>query len=73
MPAALDQRGSWSNPDSVQWFVEYAKILFSAFGNRVHYWLTINEQNILTLVGPVIGTLKLPESCENMTLSLIHI
>ena len=67
MPAALDQRGSWSNPDSVQWFVEYAKILFSAFGNRVHYWLTINEQNILTLVGPVIGTLKFPESCENMT------
>ena len=32
---------------------------------RDRYWLTINEQNMLTLVGPVIGTLHLPEGCTN--------
>lgn len=65
MPAALDARGSWSNPDSVQWFVDFAKLMFESYGDRVKYWLTINEQNMLTLVGPVIGTLFIPEGCTN--------
>lgn len=65
MPAALDQRGSWSTRESVDWFVDFAKILFENFGDRVKYWLTINEQNMLTLVGSVIGTTTLPEGCEN--------
>lgn len=66
MPAALDERGSWSNRDSVDWFVEYAKILFENYGDRIKYWLTINEQNILTLVGPIIGTLWIPEGTSNI-------
>ncbi len=65
MPAALDERGSWSNPDSVDWFVEFAKLMYENYGDRVKYWLTINEQNMLTLVGPVIGTLHIPEGCTN--------
>ena len=66
MPDALDQRGSWGNRESVDWFVEYAKVLFENFGDRVKYWLTINEQNMLTLVGPVIGTMHIPEGCTNV-------
>lgn len=66
MPAALDERGSWGNPESVDWFVNFAKVLFENYGDRVKYWLTINEQNMLTLVGPVIGTLHLPENCTNV-------
>ena len=65
MPAALDERGSWGNPDSVDWFLEFARTMFENFGDRVKYWLTINEQNMLTLVGPMIGTLYLPEGCTN--------
>lgn len=65
MPAALDQRGSWSNRESVEWFVNFSKILFENFGDRVKYWLTINEQNMLTMVGPVIGTMTIPEGCTN--------
>jgi 6-phospho-beta-glucosidase len=65
MPAALDERGSWSNPDSVDWFVEFAKLMYQSYGDRIKYWLTINEQNMLTLVGPVIGTLHIPEGCTN--------
>ncbi|WP_125143421.1 glycoside hydrolase family 1 protein [Clostridium transplantifaecale] len=65
MPAALDERGSWSNRESVEWFLEFARILFENFGDRVKYWLTINEQNMLTLVGPAIGSLFIPEGCTN--------
>lgn len=67
MPAGLDDRGSWSVRESVDWFVNYAKVLFSHYGDRVKYWLTINEQNMLTMVGPMIGTLHAPEGCENLT------
>lgn len=66
MPDALDQKGSWSNPDSVDWFTNYARVLFENFGDRVKYWLTINEQNMLTLVGPILGTLRIPEGTKNV-------
>ena len=66
MPAALDERGSWGNRDSIDWFLNFAKVMFENFGDRVKYWLTINEQNMLTLVGPVIGTLMIPEGCTNI-------
>lgn len=65
MPAVLDQRGSWSNRDSIGWFLEYARVLFENFGDRIRYWLTINEQNMLTLAGPTIGSLYMPEGCAN--------
>lgn len=67
MPAALDERGSWSKRESIDWFAEFATVLFENFGDRVKYWLTINEQNMLTLVGPVIGTLHVPEGTDNLT------
>lgn len=66
MPAKLDERGSWSNRESIDWFADFAKVLFENFGDRVKYWLTINEQNMLTLVGPVIGTLHVPEGTDNL-------
>lgn len=67
MPARLDERGSWSVRESVDWFVEYARVLFENFGDRVKYWLTINEQNMLTLNGPIIGSLYVPDGCTNLT------
>lgn len=67
MPAKLDECGSWSNRESIDWFADFAKVLFENFGDRVKYWLTINEQNMLTLVGPVIGTLHVPEGTDNLT------
>lgn len=56
LPAALEKKGGWSRRESVDEFVEFAKILYENYGDRVKYWLTINEQNMLTLVGDVIGT-----------------
>lgn len=56
LPAALAEKGGWSRRESVDEFVNYCRILFENFGDRVKYWLTINEQNMLTMMGDVIGT-----------------
>lgn len=56
LPAALAEKGGWTERSCVDAFTNFAKILFENFGDRVKYWLTINEQNMMTLVGAAIGT-----------------
>lgn len=56
LPYELEKKGGWSNNHTVDAFVEYAKVLFEQFGDRVKYWLTINEQNMMILSGAAIGT-----------------
>lgn len=67
MPAALEQQGGWGNPQSVEWFVEYARHLYQSFGDRVKYWLTINEQNCLIFLAERFHTLVIPNDCANLT------
>ncbi|MBB5326067.1 6-phospho-beta-glucosidase [Anoxybacillus tepidamans] len=59
LPYALQQKGGWSNRETVDAFENYAKTLFTHFGDRVKYWLTINEQNMMILHGTAIGTVDL--------------
>jgi len=56
LPYALQQKGGWSNRETIDAFENYAKTLFEHFGDRVKYWLTINEQNMMILHGSAIGT-----------------
>ncbi len=56
LPAALEAEGGWSNPATVDSFEEYATILFKEYGEKVPYFLSINEQNVMILHGEVIGT-----------------
>lgn len=57
LPNALQVRGGWSNRETIDAFVEYGKVLFGNYGDRVKYWLTINEQNMMILHGNALGTL----------------
>ena len=43
LPAALDDRGGWLNPDIPQWFADYASIVFRRLDDRVALWATLNE------------------------------
>lgn len=56
LPYALQEKGGWSNRETIDAYENYAKTLFKHFGDRVKYWLTINEQNMMILHGATIGT-----------------
>jgi len=42
-PYALFRRGGWMNPDSPQWFADFAGIVAQKLGDRVKRFLTLNE------------------------------
>ena len=41
----------WESPKIIDDFVRYATVLFDRFGQKVKYWITLNEQNIFTTLG----------------------
>ncbi|KAK4570185.1 hypothetical protein LTR86_002265 [Recurvomyces mirabilis] len=46
-PLALqDTYGGWLSENIVNDFVEYARIAYAAFGDRVDYWFTVNEPSV---------------------------
>ena len=49
--------------------MQYADVLFTAFGSKIKYWLTINEQNTLILHPGAIG---LPEGGELPTKQVLY-
>lgn len=55
LPTALHDRGGWLNPDSPAWFADYAQVLFRALGDRVPYWVTVNEPWVVTVLGYLDG------------------
>ncbi len=57
LPYCLEEKGGWSNRDTIDAFVNYAKVLFENF-SEVKYWLTINEQNTMILHPGAIGLPK---------------
>ncbi len=43
LPYQLQEKGGWGNSDSVQWYAEYADVLFANYGDRVKKFITFNE------------------------------
>ena len=57
LPAALDDRGGWLNPEVAQWFADYASVLFRKLDGRVKLWATLNEPWVITDGGYLYGAL----------------
>ncbi len=55
LPAALEDRGGWLNPDCAGWFADYAAIVHAALGDRVAMWATLNEPWVVMDAGYVHG------------------
>jgi len=56
-PQALQDRGGWPNRDSVDWFTEYARVVFDKLGDRVTYWATHNEPFVVAFPGYAEGSM----------------
>ncbi len=57
LPQALqDEYGGWECREIVDDFVNYAKTLFERFGDRVKHWIILNEQNVFTAHGWLMGS-----------------
>ena len=50
-PYALFCRGGWLNPESSNWFAEYAAVVAGSFSDRVTHWITLNEPQVFLEAG----------------------
>jgi beta-glucosidase len=55
LPQAIEDVGGWRNPDTALWFRDYAAHLFDKLGDRVKFWITINEPWVICFIGHAIG------------------
>ncbi|WP_416325394.1 glycoside hydrolase family 1 protein [[Eubacterium] hominis] len=55
-PEALVQKyGGWKSRQAIDDFERYARKLFELYGDRVKYWMTINEQGIVAITNSLLG------------------
>lgn len=71
-PLAIQNDGGWLHDGIVEHFADYARVAFNAFGDRVKWWLTINEPHQFCLqnwnygqVEPFEGPPKKPYTCAH--------
>ncbi|XP_069329291.1 lactase/phlorizin hydrolase [Eulemur rufifrons] len=56
LPQALQDVGGWENETIVQRFTEYADVLFQRLGDKVKFWITLNEPYVIANQGYGYGT-----------------
>lgn len=49
--ALMDEYNGWESRKIIDDFNNYAVTLFKAFGDKVKYWVTLNEQNVFIKLG----------------------
>ncbi len=71
LPQALEDRGGWTNHDSIGWFADYAETAFRVYGDRVQRWATLNEP-ISIWVGYAMGVFAPGRSDEKSARQALH-
>ncbi|XP_030963169.1 beta-glucosidase 17-like isoform X3 [Quercus lobata] len=72
VPQALeDEYGGFLSQNIVDDYRNYVDFCFKEFGDRVKYWITINEPNIFTIGGYADGTMA-PGRCSNYIGNCTH-
>jgi len=56
LPQALQDKGGWTNRESINWFSEYVDLCSREFGDKVKNWMVFNEPMAFTALGYLSGT-----------------
>ena len=55
LPQALQDKGGWSAPETVEAFGRYADVIARRLGDRVRDWITLNEPEVVAYAGHYVG------------------
>lgn len=55
LPYDIYKRGGWMNPEIVEWFGQYARLVAERFSDRVKYFFTLNEPQCFVGLGFLQG------------------
>ncbi len=55
LPQALEVKGGWTNRDIIEWFTEFTAVCAKYFGDRVKYWMVMNEPSVFSGAGYFFG------------------
>jgi 6-phospho-beta-glucosidase len=56
LPQAIqDEYGGWESREIIEDFTNYCITLYKEFGDKVKYWVTLNEQNVFTSLGYLLA------------------
>uniref|UniRef100_A0A8C4TKF1 beta-glucosidase n=1 Tax=Erpetoichthys calabaricus TaxID=27687 RepID=A0A8C4TKF1_ERPCA len=55
LPQDLQDIGGWENEELINLFNEYADFCFQTFGNRVKFWMTFNEPQVIAWASYGLG------------------
>ena len=55
LPQALQDKGGWSAPETVEAFGRYADAVARRLGDRVRDWITLNEPEVVAYAGHYVG------------------
>lgn len=55
LPHELEEKGGWTNREIINWFANYVRVCMECFGDRVKYWMVLNEPMVYTGAGYFLG------------------
>ena len=55
LPQVLEDQGGWTNRKIIDWFTSYTAICARYFGDRVKYWMVMNEPSVFSGAGYFFG------------------
>jgi beta-glucosidase len=55
LPQILEDKGGWTNRAIVEWFTEFVTLCARNFGDRVKYWMVMNEPSVFSGAGYFFG------------------